>query len=205
MERNYSRSLIEVRLDEGGYINDPDDPGGPTNKGMTLGSFRRFVMRNGTIADLKKITGDQVAKIYRKKYWNKVRGDDLPDGLDYSAFDFAIHSGPAQVAKTLQRIVGATVDGSIGPDTLIKIKSYTPSYLVEQLNIERMLFLKRLRGWAKYKNGWSTRVSDVKRLSLEMAGAHEKPTPPIGTPFLWIFGGLILAAIAAFISVKLSK
>lgn len=202
MERNFPRSLDEVLFHEGEFVDHPDDPGGATNKGITIGAFRRHVKRDGTVDDLKNITDEPVAKVYRKHYWDKIRGDDLPDGLDYAVFDFAVNSGPGRAAKFLQEIVGATVDGGIGPETLLKVKSYQPSELIKSLTDDRLQFLMRLKHWDTFKNGWATRVSDVERLSLEMAGAHEEPKSTTGTPAIWIIVALAIAAIAAFIIFK---
>src|SRR5690606_3666406 len=84
MQRNFSRALSAVLKHEGGYVDHPRDPGGATNKGITIGTFRKWVKKNGTKADLRAISDADVAKVYRKHYWNKVRADELPDGIDYA-------------------------------------------------------------------------------------------------------------------------
>src|SRR5690348_2114856 len=122
MLRNFEKSLSCVLQHEGGYVNSPHDPGGATNKGVTIATFRRYVDKSGTVDDLKHLTTAQAATVYRKQYWNAICGDDLPDGVDYSVFDFAVHSGPARAAKYLQAIVGVKADGKIGPQTLEAVK-----------------------------------------------------------------------------------
>lgn len=118
MDRNFNRSLKLVLAHEGGWSDHPKDPGGATMKGVTLANFRRYVKPNATKDDLRKITDDQISTVYRKYYWDAVSGAELPDGVDYAVFDFAVNSGPARAAKYLQAIVGTAQDGKIGPATL---------------------------------------------------------------------------------------
>ena len=99
MQSNFARALANVLVHEGGFVNHPKDPGGATNKGITIATFRKWVKRDGTIDDLKNISAADVAKVYRKHYWDKVRGDDLPSGVDYAVFDYAVNSGPGRAAK----------------------------------------------------------------------------------------------------------
>ncbi|HVX57167.1 MAG TPA: glycosyl hydrolase 108 family protein, partial [Candidatus Saccharimonadales bacterium] len=130
MLRNFERSLSGVLAHEGGYVNDPADKGGPTNKGITIATFRRYVDKSGTIDDLKNLTTTQAATVYRKQYWDAVCGSELPDGVDYSVFDFAVNSGSERAAKYLQTIVGAKTDGEIGPRTLAAVKATDPTVII---------------------------------------------------------------------------
>src|SRR5690606_33792979 len=118
MDRNFKRALSLVLKHEGGWADHPSDPGGATMKGVTIGTFRRYVKPNATKDDLRRITDEQVATVYRKHYWNAVRADDLPAGADYAVFDFAVNSGPSRAAKYLQAVLGVAQDGKIGPQTL---------------------------------------------------------------------------------------
>src|SRR5690554_5603848 len=115
MEANFREALPLVLKHEGGFVNHPSDPGGATNKGITIENYRRYVKKNGTVADLKAITDEEVAKVYKLFYWDAVKGDDLPGGVDYAVFDFAVNGGPGRAIKFLQRIAGVTQDGAIGP------------------------------------------------------------------------------------------
>jgi lysozyme family protein len=175
MEANFQRALSLVLKHEGGWADHPADPGGATNKGITLATFRQYVKKNGTVADLKAITDAQVAQVYKAHYWNAVRSDQLPAGLDYAVFDFAVNSGPARAAKYLQRIVGVAQDGVIGPQTLAAVAKHDPAKLITRLCDDRLAFLKGLSTWPTFGKGWSRRVEDVRRDALAMVGAAQSP------------------------------
>ena len=115
MDRNFARALALVLKSEGGWSDNPADPGGATMKGVTLANFRRFRQSDATRADLRQIGNDQVATVYRRFYWDAVAGAELPDGVDYAVFDFAVNSGPGRAAKTLQAVVGTAQDGQDRP------------------------------------------------------------------------------------------
>jgi lysozyme family protein len=91
---------------EGGYVDHPKDPVGATNLGVTIGTLSGWLGRKATKAEVKALTVKDVAPIYRHNYWDKVRGKDLPAGLDYAVFDFAVNSGPFKAASSLQTILG---------------------------------------------------------------------------------------------------
>lgn len=174
MKRNFERSLAFVLEHEGGYVDHPKDPGGATNKGITIATYRRYIKRDGTKEDLKRLTTEQAGIVYKKQYWDKVRGDDLPDGLDYAVFDFAVNSGPGRAAKFLQKIVGATQDGQIGKLTLLAVAASPKStpQLIEELCADRLAFLKRLKHWPSFKNGWTARITGVETHATEMAAQN---------------------------------
>ena len=185
MESNFQRSLSLVLKWEGGFVNHPKDPGGATNKGITLATFRRYVKRNGTVDDLKRITDAQVSTVYRKQYWDAVKGDDLPSGVDYAVFDFAVHSGPARAAKYLQMVVGAKVDGKIGPATLAAVRKTMRATVINDLCDRRMAFLKSLKTWKTFGKGWTNRVNDVVREAAKMVSetsTSPQPAPETGIP-----------------------
>ena len=103
---NFERALPLVLKHEGGYVDHPNDPGGATNLGVTIGTLSSWLGRPATKAEVKALTRATVAPIYRKNYWAAIRGDELPAGLDYAVFDFAVNSGPKRAAMALQRAVG---------------------------------------------------------------------------------------------------
>lgn len=206
--RNFDLSLQQVLRHEGGFSNHKKDPGGATNKGITLAIYKRFINRNGKVDDLKRITDEQVARVYKRQYWDKVKGDELPDGVDFAVFDFAVNSGPLRAAKHLQRVIGAHQDGQIGPLTLEAARSRLPSDTINRLLDDRLAFLKGLRTWKTFGRGWATRVGNVRRVALEMARAPaervpDKPVPtttePTGNASSANSGGL-WAALAALIA-----
>lgn len=178
MERNFARSLALVLKHEGNYSNHPDDKGGPTNKGITIATFRRYVDPKGTVDDLKRITPEQIAQVYRKHYWNAVKGDQLPDGVDYAVFDFAVNSGPSRAAKYLQGVVKVPQDGKIGPVTLAAVNGRSAEDIIENLCDARMRFLRNLDTWPTFGKGWSRRVADVEDDAIRMTGQPPKPSIP---------------------------
>ena len=111
MDKNFERALPLVLKHEGGYVDHPKDPGGATNKGVTIATFRRYVKADGTKQDLRRITDAQVSAVYYRHYWAAVQAHALPSGVDYCAFDFAVNSGPSRSAKFLQKVVGVKQDG----------------------------------------------------------------------------------------------
>jgi len=178
MEANFQRALALVLKHEGGFADHPSDPGGATNKGITLETFQQYVKHNGTVADLKRITDAQVATVYKLHYWNKVKGDDLPAGVDYAVFDFAVNSGPKRAAEYLQSLLLVKVDGIIGPQTIAAAKRADAGQLINALCDKRMTFLKGLPTWGDFGKGWTRRVSDVRIHALAMAmDGHTAPSP----------------------------
>lgn len=182
MNANFARALPLVLAHEGGFVNHPKDPGGATNKGITIATFRRMVKRDGTVADLKAITPEQVAKVYRRGYWDAVKADELPFGVDYAVFDFAVNSGPGTAVKFLQKVLGTTVDSRIGPQTIAAAKAMDPFDVIDAIARERLAYLKRLKTWPTFGKGWERRVKDMREDALQMATLNPaKPIP--ATPF----------------------
>lgn len=180
MDRNFARALSAVLKHEGGYVDHPSDPGGATNLGIThkvLAAWRNvhpfWALPK---SEIKALSLEEAGKIYKANYWDDVRGDDLPAGVDYAVFDFAVNSGPARAAMYLQEIVGVAPDGKIGPLTLAAIDKWDSVTLIESLCGKRMSFLKRLSTFPVFGKGWSARVTGVLRLAKDMA--ITMPTKP---------------------------
>lgn len=183
MDRNFAKSLSLVLKHEGGWADHPKDPGGATMKGVTLANFRRYVKPGASKADLRNITDQQVATVYRRFYWDAVAGAELPDGVDFAVFDFAVNSGPARAAKYLQAIVGVQQDGRIGPATLAAARKMLPATIIHRLCDDRLAFMKRIKNngkllWDTFGKGWSRRVHEVRSeaLALSSRPTPEKPT-----------------------------
>lgn len=168
MKASFEAALKKVLAHEGGYVNHPDDPGGMTNLGVTKKVWEEWVGRQVTEKQMRALTPALVAPLYKRKYWDKVRGDDLPAGVDYAVFDAAINSGPGRAAKWLQACVGAEVDGEIGPKTLAKVAAMDPKVLVEDYAKRRLSFLIDLPTWGTFGKGWSRRVAEVSSASMSM-------------------------------------
>lgn len=138
---------------EGGYTNNPADPGGETKFGICKRSYPDV--------DIKNLTLDAAKAIYRRDYWNKLGMDSLPPEVVYSLFDCAVNSGISQACKLLQRAVGAREDGVIGQVTIAQAKSISPLQLVVRLNATRLQFMTELKGWESFGKGWARRVAEV--------------------------------------------
>ncbi|MBZ9675712.1 glycoside hydrolase family 108 protein [Mesorhizobium sp. ES1-1] len=177
MDRNFARALALVLKSEGGWSDNPADPGGATMKGVTLGNFRRYVKADATKADLRKISDGQVATVYRRFYWDAVLGAELPDGVDYAVFDFAVNSGPSRAAKYLQAVVGTVQDGRIGPATLAAAKAKPAGVVIDLVCDSRLAFLKRLPTWSTFGRGWSDRVKSVRSQALLMSAQASADAP----------------------------
>lgn len=175
MERNWPRIIGEVLASEGGFVNDPQDKGGATNLGVTIANFRAYVKPDGTVDDLKALTRDQAATVFKRHYWQPVMGADLPDGVDYAVVDFAINSGNGP--KVVQRVVGAKSDGVFGPDTMSRVKAISPALLVSQICDARLSYLRNLDGWDHFGAGWSSRVEKVRKIAMQMAQQGAAPAP----------------------------
>jgi lysozyme family protein len=168
MKGNLKHAIELTFGHEGGYVNNPKDPGGPTKYGITLATLGAFRGHPCTAADVKALTLDEAAQILDKGYWRKVWGDDLPSGVDFCLFDYAVNSGPAQAIKSVQRVVGTNRDGSMGPKTLAAINAMSSPILIRKLCDDRLAFMQGLSTWATFGKGWTTRVNKVREAALDM-------------------------------------
>jgi lysozyme family protein len=107
--------------------------------------------------------------MYKTKYWDKIKGDDLPTGVDYVVFDAAVNSGPGRAAKWLQACVGVEPDGGIGPKTLAAVNAFDANQLIEDYAKRRLSFLMDLQTWDTFGKGWGRRVAEVQKTGLDMA------------------------------------
>ncbi|KMO34766.1 hypothetical protein VQ02_18595 [Methylobacterium variabile] len=180
----FERALPLVLKHEGGYVDHPADPGGATNLGVTIGTLSTVLGRAATKAEVRALTVAKVAPIYRQRYWDAIEGDELPAGLDYAVFDWAVNSGPARAAMALQRLVGVADDGKIGPITLKAVAGHDRQKLIGSLCDARLTFLEALSTWPTFGKGWSSRVAGVRKDALAMiAQAPAIPTcPACGKP-----------------------
>ncbi|MGH6771114.1 MAG: glycoside hydrolase family 108 protein, partial [Xanthobacteraceae bacterium] len=168
-KRTYDESLRRLLVHEGGYSNHPSDPGGPTKFGITIHDYRKYIDARATAADVRAMTVDQAKAIYRDKYWNAMRCDALPAGVDYCIFDYGVNSGTGRAPKVLQRVLGIAVDGKVGPATIEVAKRRDPAALVNAICDERMRFLQALKTWPVFGKGWGRRVREVRAAALAMA------------------------------------
>jgi lysozyme family protein len=163
MKDTYSKSLARVLVYEGGKVNHPKDPGGKTNQGVTQRVYTAYRRRNKLADnDVYDMSDAERDAIYREQYWDEVRGDELPPGVDFVVFDGAVNSGCSQSVKWLQRALGVRADGQLGMVTMQKLQSINDAdLLVEAICEKRMSFLRSLKTWGTFRKGWTRRVDNV--------------------------------------------
>lgn len=150
---------------EGGYVCDKDDLGGATNKGITLATYRQYYGQNKTAADLKRITDQQWEHIFKTGYWDKWLGDRIESqNVANMVVDWLWCSG-AYGIKIPQRVLGVTVDGSVGSKTIAALNAQDPKTLFNRLKQERLNFIDRICQTRpqnkKYRKGWLSRINSL--------------------------------------------
>lgn len=170
MKQNFDPSLKLMLKHEGGYVNHPQDPGGMTNLGVTARVWAEWTKKPATEEIMRKLTPEDVAPLYKQRYWDAVRADDLVSGLDYCVFDCAVNSGVGRAVRILQRCVGVTVDGGFGPNTMAAVTraSTDATKLIDDYCNERLEFLQSLPTFATFGRGWTRRVNEVKAEAIRM-------------------------------------
>lgn len=173
MKGNFDTCLREVLRHEGGYVDHPKDPGGRTNLGVTQAAYEDWVGHAVNEKIMRSLTVAHVKALYKVKYWDMVRGDDLPIGLDLCVFDFGVNAGPNRAARYLQSMVGAKTDGQIGPQTI----SLLTQFVRERSKAEAVMiyqdmrrdYYKMLNTFPTFGKGWLKRVRDVEMVGVIMA------------------------------------
>ena len=162
MISNWQKSFELMLKSEGGFSNHPSDPGGMTNLGVTKATWEGWVGREVDEAEMRGLTAEKVEPLYKERYFDAVRGDELPMGLDYLMFDFAVNAGAGRAIKTLQTAVGVTPDGGFGPMTMAAVQAVDPVELIERFSQAKENFYRSLNTFATFGKGWLNRVADVK-------------------------------------------
>lgn len=144
---------------EGGYVNDPDDPGGETNWGISKRSYPDV--------DVKNLTRDGAKAIYKRDLWDSVHADTLPDGVAFQLFDFAVHSGVETAVRKFQVALGVADDGHWGPVSQQAASKLSESDMILRLLGERLDFLTRLKNWPTAGKGWARRIAQNMRHGAE--------------------------------------
>lgn len=160
MLENFQRADTLVLATEGGYVDDPHDPGGATNLGVTIGTAKQLgldIDHDGDVdkVDIKLLKPADAAKVYKHFYWDTIGGDQLPAGLDYAAFDFAVNSGVGRARDYLAHLPKGTVADQI-------------NFICDR----RLAFLQSLSNWSRYGRGWGIRVASVRKVALAMAAGR---------------------------------
>lgn len=161
MKENFEECLNIILKHEGGFVNHPKDPGGATNLGITKRTLEKFLGKEVSIDDVKNLNKETAGQIYKEKYWNALKGDKLPSGIDLSLFDWGINSGPARSAKCLQTILSVEADGIIGNQTLTVLDGWDTQHMLEEIHSSRKKFYESLKTFETFGKGWLRRNDET--------------------------------------------
>lgn len=154
---NFDQAFAALLQHEGGFSDHPADPGGKTRFGITEAVAREVGYRG----DMRELPLDLAKRIYRDRYWDAVRAEELPEAIRYAVFDAAVNSGPRQAARWLQRAVGVRDDGIIGPITLGAVRAADPERVLRRMLAQRLRFMAGLSNWPAFGRGWARRIADL--------------------------------------------
>ena len=177
MRENLDNALSLVLASEGGYVNDPADAGGATKYGITASTLARTRGHAVTPTDVQALSSDEARALFQRSYWQVIRGDELPSGVDYAVFDAAVHSGPKQATLWLQSSLGVVADGVMGPLTLASTKTADAMSLIQEFSDRRRDALRKLAGFARFGRGWESRVERVRRDALQFVQSYAPISP----------------------------
>lgn len=141
---------------EGGYVDHPSDPGGETNYGISKRAYPD--------EDIANLTVERASELYKRDYWDRIKGDDLPYAIALCVFDTAVNSGVSRASRWLQETCNATPDGVIGPNTVRNVLNAwenNHSYVLTTYMDKRLTFLKKLSTWDTFGRGWERRVNET--------------------------------------------
>jgi len=168
MKENFEKSFALVLQHEGGYVHHALDPGGRTNLGVTQRVWEQYVGHPVDEATMRSLTKEMVSPLYRKEYWSVCHCDDLPAGVDYLAFDFAVNAGSFRCVKTIQRALNITADGVIGPITIKAIQDANAEDFIGKFSTAKESFYRSLTTFRTFGKGWLNRVAEGRNAAKEM-------------------------------------
>jgi lysozyme family protein len=168
MINNYEYSLAQVLKSEGGYVNNPKDPGGETNMGVTKAAWSTWLKRTILPGEMAQLTHADIIPFYKALYWDKSYCNQLPTGIDYMVFDASVNMGVGQSIRLLQRSLGCVPDGVIGPNTMKAINDADVKTLIDKFSAQKEMFYKSLATFSVFGKGWLRRVAEVKQIALSM-------------------------------------
>lgn len=186
----FDPEIALVLQHEGGYTNDPKDPGGPTNFGITIYDARHYaaaygwiVGRQVTAADMRVMPLAFADWVFQHKYWNVMSCNSLEPGVDYAVFDYGVNSGVGRAGMVLRRILGMPFTSSlITPEVVAGANAMPAAVLVKMICNERLQYLHTLSTWSHFGAGWARRVLDVQAYGLKVAQDLPSVTSPTIAP-----------------------
>lgn len=150
----FDQAFAIVIGEEGGYVNDPNDPGGETKYGISKRAYPN--------EDIKNLTLDRAKVLYKADYWDKVRGDELPGCVATMVFDSAVNNGVSRAVRLLQMAANVPADGAFGPGTMTAVKVFLAGRPASALMVEfqalRVVYMSQLWNWNTYAKGWARRL-----------------------------------------------
>lgn len=152
---SFDVSVKRVLMHEGGFVDHPNDPGGATNYGITQAVARQ----HGYTGDMRNLPLDTAKAIYKADYWAKGHCDKMAQIVAYQHFDACVNHGVDQAAKFLQRALGVSADGVIGPQTLDALSKADPLKVASSIIAQRIRFYTNLGTWSIFGKGWVRRVA----------------------------------------------
>lgn len=174
MKIDFDKCLpIELKI-EGGLVNDPSDPGGLTNLGVTRARWSEWLGRPVTVDEMKALTPATVSPLYKAGYWDHLRCDDLPAGVDWMVFDCGVNQGPARAATWLQLAAQMVIpDGIVGPLTVAAVQKVGAVEVIGRLYNRRWLAYRQDPDFVHFGDGWLARLERVRDQALAMAAGQE--------------------------------
>ena len=148
---NFDQAFAKLIDHEGGYVNDPRDPGGETKYGISKRAY--------PTVDIASLTLEQAKAIYKRDYWDRAQCDALPPGVAFQLFDTAVNSGIGQAIRFLQRAVGVADDGVMGAMTMSAVRRLDAESLAARFNGQRLEFMTKLSTWDTFGRGWARRIA----------------------------------------------
>lgn len=169
---NFNSCLSVVLHHEGGFVNHPKDPGGMTNLGVTKAVYEEWIGHKVDERIMRKLTPSLVAPLYRKKYWDVMKCDGIPRGLDLCVFDFGVNAGTNRSIRYLQRLIGAKEDGVFGPASFkqltVKTVELGVNGLIDSFQDARRTYYRKLKTFPTFGRGWLRRVDEVEVSAKQM-------------------------------------
>lgn len=156
---NFDQAIERILSHEGGYVNNPRDPGGETQWGISKRSYPSL--------NIKTLTRDQAKDIYKRDFWDRVHADQMYDGVAFQALDFAVNSGIETAVRKLQKAVGVADDGYWGPVTRKAVAKMSESDVIMRFVAERLEFWASLSTWPTFGRGWVRRAAQNLRYGAE--------------------------------------
>ena len=163
---DFKECLDLVLKSEGGWVNNPKDPGGETNLGVTKAVWEEWV--GHPVATMKNLTKDLVAPLYEQRYWRPCYGEVLPRGLDFLCFSFGVNAGCGRSVKLLQQSLGLVSDGVIGPKVMQKLRESNITDIIKGFSESRREYYRALKQFPVFGKGWISRTDQEEQIALNM-------------------------------------